>query len=512
MSTEFPWWTPGQRALAQESRRLADALAPRNLEVYASGEVPADALAEIARHGYFGAVIPQQYGGMAEPGTVATNLAIIMEALGRVPAASLAYGVGCGHHIAAFGSAAQRQRWLPGLASGTIYGGVAITEPFAGSDAAGLRTTAVAGPGGPGGSWVLHGRKRFITNVGLASVLLVYARTSDDPADVRRRRHLSAFLVETGAPGFSVERLSELGGSQYLRNGTLHFDEMHLPPESLLGEPGDGWQIMISGLNLERVGVAAKCLGMLDAAVITALRYIRRRRQFGHRISDIASVRIKLGEVVSEMEAARALAYLSAHLLDSGVPDLAIDSAASKLRAAETALAGAGVALEVMGADGYTSDYPVAQILADIKMYQIGAGSSDVLRDLIFRMAQRRYGAALDDPPLAAQVAWPVSADELTGPEVLRALAVFYRQHPGLHMTGPDLLRALGEERFSAERVGELRDLAAKELVDVMWQGDEPALVRATYAGLDDVAGPGFYRRPAPHDPGLGRGGPGVDL
>lgn len=498
LDTEFPWWTAEQRALAAQAGQLADALGQRNLTVYATGEVPRDALAEIAAHGYFGAVIPRRYGGMAEPGAVATNLAIIMEALGRVPAASLAYGVGCGHHIATFGTASQQERWLPRLASGQIFGGIAITEPFAGSDAAGLRTTATAGPGG---SYVLHGRKRFITNVGLASVILVYARTSDDPAEVRRRRHLSAFLVETDAPGFSIERMSNLGGSQYLRNGTIHFDDLRLPAASLLGEPGQGWRIMTSGLNLERVGVAAKCLGMLDQAVITALRYIRRRRQFGQRISDLPSVRIKLGEVIAGMEAARALTYLSAHLLDSGTPDMALGSAASKLRAAETALAGAGAALEVMGADGYTHDYPVAQILADIKMYQIGAGSSDVLRDLIFRMAQRRYGTVLDEPPLTAPS--PPADSVLRGSEILAVLADYYRQHSGLHMTGRDLLRALEAEDLSEEHMAEIRELEAKGLVDVLWQDGELVLLRATYQGLDEIAEPAFYRRLGPDRPKL---------
>jgi alkylation response protein AidB-like acyl-CoA dehydrogenase len=490
VNTEFPWWTEAQRSLNDETRRLASTLAQRNLEVYASRELPLDALSEIARHGYFGAVIPRKYGGMAEPGAVATNLAIIMEALGRVPAASLAYGVGCGHHIAAFGTADQQSRWLPGLASGQFYGGVAITEPFVGSDAADIRTTATAAPDG---SFVLAGRKRFITNVGLAAVMLVYAKTSDEPSAIRSRRHLSAFLVQTDLPGFIIERMSDLGGSQYLRNGTIHFDALRLPPESLLGQPGDGWKIMTSGLNLERIGVAAKCLGMLDEAIVTALRYIRRRRQFGQRISDIASVRVKLGEVMAEMQAARSLTYLQAHLLDSGATDVAMGCAASKLRAAEIALAGAGVALEVMGADGYTNSYPVAQILADIKMYQIGAGSSDVLRDLIFRTAQRGYGDVLDDLPLTAP---PQQAAQtaLDARGVLGVLADFYRSHPGLHMSRKDLLRALGEDHLSEERVSEIRGLEARQLIDVAWQDSEPDLLRATYEGLDTLAEPAFYR------------------
>jgi Acyl-CoA dehydrogenase, C-terminal domain len=322
----------------------------------------------------------------------------------------------------------------------------------------------------------------------------VYARTSDEPSAVSSRGHLSAFLVETDAPGFVIERMSDLGGSQYLRNGTIHFDGLRPPAASLLGEPGDGWQIMTSGLNLERVGVAAKCLGMLDEAVITALRYIRRRRQFGQRISDIGSVRVKLGEVLAEMEAARSLTYLQAHLLDSGAADVALGCAASKLRAAETALAGAGAALEVMGADGYTNNYPVAQILADIKMYQIGAGSSDVLRDLIFRMAQRGYGDALDDLPLTAPPPRKAAPGALSGSGVLAVLADFYRSHPGLHMTGKDLLRALGQNQLSEERRSEIRDLETKGLIDVAWQNAEPGLLRATYEGLDTIAEPAFYR------------------
>jgi acyl-CoA dehydrogenase len=499
MISGFPWWTSEQRALAEEAGQLAESFAQRNMEVYSSREVPADTLAEIGRHGFFGAVIPTEYGGMAKPGTVATNLAIIMEALGRVPAASLAYGVGCGHHIATFGTAEQRARWLPGLASGSLFGGVAITEPFAGSDAAGIQTKATAQPDG---SYVLHGRKRFITNVGLAAVILVYAATSQDPERIRRRQHLSAFLVDTAAPGFSIERMTDLGGSQYLRNGVLRFDSMRLPAASLLGEQGDGWRIMTSGLNLERVGVAAKCLGMLDEALLTALRYIRRRRQFSQRIMDLGSVRVKLGQVVAEAEAARSLTYLSAHLLDSGATDLGLNSAASKLMAAETALHGAGVALEVMGADGYTRNYPVAQILGDIKMYQIGAGSSDVLRDLLFRLASKRYGDALDELPLSVPGA--ASGGSLQAPGdgsrpggVLEVLAGFYRLHPGLHMTERDLLRSLGEDTLSAGRMSEIQALEEKGKLDVVWAGTRLQLVRATYEGLDDSAGPEQHRPPS---------------
>jgi acyl-CoA dehydrogenase len=493
----YDWWTDEERELHREVNDFATSLRERNLEAMWSHEIPYDVIAELGRRRYYGAVIPTQYGGLSDGrGGDSTRLTIIMEALGRVAAATMAFGVGCAHHTATYGTEAQRERWLPGLASGEVLGAVAVTEPYAGSDAAGIQTRATRLPDG---GYRLHGRKRFITHAGFANVYLVYARTSDDPLAIRERRHLSAFLVPADSEGVNIERINELGGSQYLRNGVIHFAGVTLDSDARLGEEGGGWQILTGGLNLERVAVAAKCLGMGDEALTTAWRWLRRRRQFGSSLDRLPTVRARLGTALSEMLASRALTYQSARRVDSDPEGSGLEGASSKLLATQVALSAASSALELMGADGYSRNYPVFQIVQDLRLYQVGGGSNDVLRGLVSRIGEKQFAKALEEmpsaviPPSMTAAASDASADG--DGQILEVLAQHYRVHSGLDMTAHDLRAAMGSAAGSADELAAaVRRLADADLVDAAWRGSELAAVRPTYVGLDEAFGPEYYR------------------
>jgi alkylation response protein AidB-like acyl-CoA dehydrogenase len=246
----FSWWNDKQKSLMEEAKAFADINLPRGEEIFWTKEFPSDLLREVARKGWFGAVIPQEYGGI-DAGV--TGVAIVAEELSRVGSAlGEAYSVsmfGGVEQLLAFGTEEQKRRWLPKIAKGEVVGAVCITEPFVGSDAASVESTA----GREGDFFILNGKKRFITNAGLADIYVVYAKTSDKPEDRSKYQHLTAFLVEKGASGFSVEKINELSGWVGLPNGVLDFNDVRVPAENVIGQEGAGWKVMTAGLNFERV-------------------------------------------------------------------------------------------------------------------------------------------------------------------------------------------------------------------------------------------------------------------
>ena len=233
----YHWWNERQKEMAKEAKKFADESLPRGEEVMWTKEFPSDLLKAVGERGWFGAAIPKDYGGI---GTGITGCCIVAEELSRVCSAlTCSYSVtmfGGVEQLIKFGTEEQKRRWLPKIAKGQIIGAICITEPYVGSDAAGIETTARR----EGDGYLLNGKKRFTTNAGIADVYCVYAKTSDKPEDIAKYRHLSAFIVEKGTPGFSVERINELGGWIGLPNGYLDFDEAKVPEENRLGEEGDG--------------------------------------------------------------------------------------------------------------------------------------------------------------------------------------------------------------------------------------------------------------------------------
>jgi len=472
----------------EEAKAFADEKLPRGEEIFWTKEFPSDLLSEVARKGWFGAVIPQEYGGM-DVGV--TGVAIVTEELSRVCSAlSGAYAVstfGGIEQLLAFGTEEQKRKWLPKIAKGEVVGAVCITEPFVGSDAAGIETTAKR----EGDYYVLNGKKRFITNAGLADIYCVYAKTSEKPEEKAKYQHLTAFIVEKATPGFSVEKINELSGWFGLPNGTLDFNEAKIPVRNLIAEEGAGWKVMMAGLNFERVVFSAGMLGPMREAIRYAVAYTQRRTQFGKPTVEIPSNQFKIAEMFAGLNTSRLLVYHAAHLLDEH-KDAMVEAASAKMFTSDTYERLISDAVQVMGGDGWTRFYPVEGYLRDAKVNQIGAGTNQIMRLVIFRGGLRAMGKELKMPrrrideklgvPLSTIE--PLPKFEASEDGVLEALAEDYQVNPGLYMTREDLkdrLEDVTEEKLDSF----LKSLEAKGLVKVYRDGRGTiALVKATYDGL----------------------------
>jgi alkylation response protein AidB-like acyl-CoA dehydrogenase len=484
----FSWWSDKQRTLMEDARAFADRSLPRGEEIFWTKEFPHELLKEVARKGWFGVVIPPEYGGM---GTGVTGVSIVTEELSRVCSAlSEAYAVsmfGGVEQLLTFGTEDQKRNWLPRIAKGDVVGAVCITEPFVGSDAAGIETTAKR----EGNSYVLNGKKRFITNAGLADVYVVYAKTSEKPEDRSKYQHLTAFLVKKKTPGFSVEKINELSGWFGLPNGFLDFNDVKVPAENCVGSEGAGWKVMMAGLNFERVVYSAGMLGPMRESIRHAVAYTQRRMQFDKPTIDIPSNQSKLAEMLSGLYTSRLLVYHGAHLLDEH-KDAMVEAATAKMFTSDTFEKLISDAVQVMGGDGWTRFYPVESYLRDAKVNQIGAGTNQIMRLVIFRgalkamskdlrMPQRRIHHKLRVPISTVE---PVPKIELSEDNVIRILAEDYTVNPGLYMAREDLKERIRET--SDEKLDEtLKGLEGKGLAKLYRDGRRTiALVKATYDGL----------------------------
>ncbi len=484
----YPWWNEKQKNLMEDARGFADRNLPKGEETFWTKKFPSALLKEVARKGWFGAVIPESYGG-SDLGV--TGVSIITEELSRVCSAlSEAYAVsmfGGVEQLLTFGSEEQRAKWLPEIARGQVVGAVCITEPFAGSDAAGVETTARP----EGDCYVLNGKKRFITNAGLADIYVVYARTSDKSEDKAKYQHLTAFLVEKGMPGFSVERINELSGWFGLPNGFLDFDQVRVPLANRIGSNGAGWKVMMAGLNFERVVFSAGMLGPMRESIRHAVAYAQRRIQFGKPTIEIPSNQSKIAEMLSGLYTSRLLVYHAAHLLDEH-KEAMVEAATAKMLTSDTYEKLISEAVQVMGGDGWTRFYPVESYLRDAKVNQIGAGTNQVMRLVIFRgglkamsnelkMPQRQIHKELGIPLATTE---PSGRLEPTEENIMKTLAEDYQVNPGLYMSGEDLKGKLAE--VTDDKLNDLlTGLEAKKLVMLYRDGRGTiSLAKATYDGL----------------------------
>jgi alkylation response protein AidB-like acyl-CoA dehydrogenase len=484
----FPWWNEKQRQLMENARAFADSNLSKGEEVAWTKKFPSDLLREVARKGWFGAVIPEENGGL---NAGVTGVAIVAEELSRIGSAlGEAYSVsmfGGVEQLLTFGTEAQKRKWLPKIAKGEVVGAVCITEPFVGSDAASIETTARK----EGNHYILNGKKRFITNAGLADIYVVYARTSGKPEDKSKYQHLTAFLIEKGARGFSVEKINELSGWTGLPNGFLDFNEVEVSAENVIGQEGMGWRVMMAGLNFERTVYSAGMLGPMRESVRYAVAYAQRRMQFGRPTSEIPTNQSKIADMFAGLHTSRLLVYHAAHLLDDHT-DAMVEAATAKLFASETYEKLISDAIMVMGGDGWTKFYPVETYLRDAKVNQIGAGTNDIMKLVILRgglkamskdlrMPQRRLHEKLRVPMSSAE---QLPKLEPTENSTLKVLAEDYVVNPGLYMTKEDL-----KERFvdsSDEKLDQiLVALESQGLVKVYRDSRGViALAKATYQGL----------------------------
>ena len=366
------------RMLRESVAAFASAqLAPRAAEIDETNEFPRDLWPRMGDLGLLGITVEEDYGGA---GMGYLEHAVAMEEISRASGSvGLSYGAHsnlCVNQIRRHGSGEQKRRYLPKLISGEHLGALAMSEAGAGSDVVSMRLRADR----RGDRYVLTGSKTWITNGPQADVLVVYAKTRPEAG----KHGISAFLVERGFKGFSTSGKLDKLGMRGSDTGELIFDGCEVPEENVLGKVGEGVRVLMSGLDYERVVLAGGPLGIMQACFDTVMPYVRARRQFGRPIGEFQLVQGKVADIYTTMNAARAYVYAVAKACDRGETTRK-DAAGAILYAAESATRIALEAVQILGANGYMNDFPTGRLLRDAKLYEIGAGTSEIRRILIGR-------------------------------------------------------------------------------------------------------------------------------
>src|SRR6202040_1415104 len=369
---------PELDVLRDTVRAFASAkIAPRAAEIDRTDTFPIDLWPAMGALGLHGITVEENYGG-AGLGYLAHCIA--MEEISRASASvGLSYGAHsnlCVNQIRRNGNDDQKRRYLPNLISGEHVGALAMSEAGAGSDVVAMSTRAER----KGDRYVLNGSKNWITNGSEADVLVVYAKTT--PA--AGARGITAFLIEKDMKGFRPGRKLDKLGMRGSPTAELIFEDCEVPAENVLGRPDEGVNVLMSGLDYERLVIAGGPLGIMQACLDVVIPYVHERKQFGQAIGEFQLMQAKLADIYTSLSACRAYVYAVARACDHGRIDR-IDAAGAILYAAEHATQLALQAIQALGGNGYTNDYPVGRLLRDAKLYEIGAGTSEIRRMLIGR-------------------------------------------------------------------------------------------------------------------------------
>jgi alkylation response protein AidB-like acyl-CoA dehydrogenase len=373
----------------QQIRDLAREFAENELRPHAEewdreAHFPREVIQKLGELGFLGMLLPEQYDGLALD-TLAYVTAL--EEIGRGDA-SVAVAMSVHNSlptqmILAQGTDAQKERWLPPMARGEMLGAFSLSEPDAGSDAAGMSAQARKVDGG----WILNGAKAWVTNGGFGDVVVTMVRT--DGADDRRgAKGIGAFIVPTTTEGYSVGKKEDKMGQRASETVGIAFTEMFVPDDQLLGDPSQGFIYALQGLDNGRLGIAALAIGVAQAALEHALAYADERKQFGQAIRHFQGMQFKLANMATRIEAARALLHRAAAAKDAGEPVSRLSSMA-KLFASEVAMYVTTEAIQVFGGYGYVKEYPVERLFRDAKVTEIYEGTSEIQRTIIARELYR---------------------------------------------------------------------------------------------------------------------------
>lgn len=480
MSTgeHYFWWNDAQRQLSRDvAEYAAEHIVPRIKACEDTKRFPWEILQEIGEKGWYGVLIPREFGGMGEEYGV-TGMCIILEEVAHGAAIAVdfyettIYGYS---PIVRFGTQEQKQKWLPPLATGEHFACIAITEPFMGSDAAGIQTRMEA----DGEEYVINGKKRFITMGGVGTLYCTYVQTSDDPKDIENYRHLSVVLVEKGAAGFSVEQIHDPMGRFGSRHAVLDYENVRVPKSHLIGALGDGWKILMDALNIERLGVAAGAIGVSRACMESTADYTTRRVAFKKTLSEIDGVQVMGADMVISTSLMSLSTYHASYHLDQGEA-IPLGASLAKFYATDRLTKVALDAIQCHGGDGYMRNYTPERQLRDSKLIEIGAGANEVLQHQIWKQWLKTYqkGRQALLRPARTTTVKGADAESL----ILKALGDFYTQHPALYMEKEALSETAGITMSDLDP--HLLNLEKQKLVALHSRRGQIKLVKATYDGL----------------------------
>mgnify|MGYP001772660063 CR=1 FL=1 len=368
-------------------------LAPRVAEIERSNDIPKDLFDKARELGLMGVGIPPEYGGQ---GGGMLMVALLMEELSRVSPA-FATSIAVNHlfttPVLLFGTEDQKKKYIPPIARGEVFAAHANTEPGAGSDVAGIQSTARK----EGGYYVLSGRKIFITGADRAKYLVVSARTSPPPSRKERWKGISFFIVETDWPGVKIGQKFNVMGLRGEQPNEVVLDNVKVPEENLLGKEGEGFKIAVTTYDHGRIGIAAQAVGIAQAVFEKALNYSLQRYAFERPIISFEGVSFRLADMLTELEAARLLTYWAASLMDSGRPEGVFAASMAKVFATEVAEKASLLAIKIHGGVGVDQETGVERYLRDSIITTIYEGTNEIQRITIIRMLLRQlFGASID--------------------------------------------------------------------------------------------------------------------
>lgn len=372
--------TEEQQLIKDTARDFADnILSPLASQIDREENIPAEIISKLGELGFWGITIPEEYGGA---GLDTMSLALVLEQISYACAStsvtlSVHNSLTC-NALIKYGSAEQKKKYLPRLAKGEIIGAFSLTEPNAGSDAGAIQTRAILS----GNNYILNGVKSFVTSAPLSGLIVIFARTHPDVS--LKGKGVSAFLVEPGFPGIKIGPKESKMGMRGSPMSEVILEDAVIPKTNLLGQENQGFNIAMEALDCGRIGIAIQSIGIAQACLDASIKYARERKQFGKSLNEFQSVKWKLVDVATELEASRLLAYQSAVLRDKGLPYIK-EASMAKLFASTVANKAAKEALQIHGGMGYTKDFPIERYFRDARVTEIYEGTSEVQHLVISR-------------------------------------------------------------------------------------------------------------------------------